>query len=154
MIKDPDCKNTSYRISDLDEAIISEVKKLQMDPKRISAIKKDTRSDDADAISKQITTISRKISRLLDLYADGTFSMEELDEKIKALHDQRQKLTEDLKKISDHQKMTDAEVTTAVQSFAEAMDHGTLQQRRLILQQLINKIEIDGDEIIIHWNFT
>lgn len=44
-------------------------------------------------------------------------------------------------------------VEKLVESFEEALKFGTLEDRRTIIEQLIDKIVIDGDDVIIHWKF-
>ena len=158
MIKDPTCKNKIYRINVLDDIIFGEIKKLVIDPDYINHIKKESeKTDEAQkikAIENQITSISNQISRFMDLYGIGKFSMEELDEKTTPLQDQRNKLTKELELLqADSKKITVPEVIKLVESFDDALNTGDLYDRRSIIEQLINRIDIDGDDITIHWNF-
>lgn len=159
MIKDPNCKNKIYRIDDLDGIIFDEIRKLAIDTSYIDAIRQDHRQDETgrqiSAIRQQIGSINSQISRLLDLYSTGRYSIDDLDSKTLPLTDQRNRLQATLESLQEStDTMTDAEVIDLVESFSDALDHGTLQERRTIIEQLINKIVIDNDEITIHWNFA
>lgn len=159
MIKDPNCKNKFYRIEELDNIIFNEIKKLSIDPDYIKMIKKENeRTDDGKkikAIEDQIKKINGQLSRFMDLYGLGRFDMEELDEKTAPLQEQRSKLKLELEQLQqDSKKLTEPEVIKLVESFGDALDHGTLEERRSIIEQLIEKIIIDGDKITIHWNFV
>ena len=158
MIKDPNCRNKNYRVNEFDEIIFNEIKKLAIDPEYIKQIKKQVEKDDdiqkIRTIEKQIKSINSQISRFMDLYGLGKYDMDELDEKTAPLHEQRSKLKRELEKLQTNSKrITEPEVLKLVESFAEALDHGDLQDRRTIIEQLIDKIVIDGDDITIHWNF-
>ena len=158
MIKDPSCKNKHYRIEYLDNHIFDEIKKLSIDPEYIKLLKKDAAKDDEvqriHAIEGQIKSISTQLSRFMDLYGLGTYSLEELDEKTKPLNAQRTKLKKELEKLkSDSKRITEDQVLQLVESFEDALEKGDLHDRRSIIEQLINRIDIDGDEITIHWNF-
>lgn len=158
MIKDPNCRNKSYRVNELDEMIFNEIKKLAIDPEYIKQIKKQAEKDDdmqkIHAIEKQIKSINSQISRFMDLYGLGNYDMDELDAKTAPLHEQRTKLKKELEKLQENSKrITEPEVLKLVESFEDALEHGDLQDRRFIIEQLINKIIIDGDDITIHWNF-
>lgn len=158
MIKDPNCKNKFYRVDELDNIIFDEIKKLALDPNYLQALKKDAqKTDEAQqihAIEQQIKSISNQISRFMDLYGVGKYSMDELDEKTTPLQEQRTKLNRELERLKENTKViTEEEVMMLVTSFEEALEHGTLQERRSIIEQLIDKIVIDGDDITIHWNF-
>lgn len=158
MIKDPNCKNTHYRMEVLDEIVFNQIKKLAVDPDYLQHIKKAAQQDaevqKIQAIGKQINQISNQLSRFMDLYGLGTYSLEELDQKTKPLTAQRMKLKKELERLqSDCKRITEDKVMELVSSFSEALEHGDLHDRRFIIEQLISRIDIDGDEITIHWNF-
>lgn len=159
MIIDPNCKNKNYGIDELDNIIFDQIKKLALDPDYIRQLKKESGKEDVSAqitaIEKQIRTISAQLSRFMDLYSLGTFTIDELDQKTKPLAEQRIRLHHELERLQESTStMTEDQVIDAVQSFEEALKHGDLQQKRTIVSKLINKIIIDGDDITIHWNFT
>lgn len=106
------------------------------------------------AIEQKIKSINAQLSRFMDLYGIGKYSIDELDEKTAPLHDQRSKLMNELKKLqADSKRITEDQVIQIVSSFDEVLEHGDLQDKRSIIEQLINRIDIDGDYITIHWNF-
>lgn len=158
MVKDPNCKNKFYRVDELDQAVFNEIKKLKIDPEYMNQIKKENeKTDDIQkihAIEKQIKTISGQLSRFMDLYSLGRYDLDELDEKTAPLTEQRTKLQAELKKLQESSKrITEEQVMHLVDSFEEALEKGTLHDRRTIIEQLINRIDIDCDKITIHWNF-
>lgn len=158
MIKDPNCKNKFYRIEDLDNIVFNEIKKLAIDPEYINQVKKEhEKLDDVQkihAIEEKIKSINAQISRFMDLYGLGNYTIDELDQKTKPLQEQRSKLKKEMEKLqSDSKRITEPEVIKLVQSFEEALDHGDLEDRRTIIEQLIEKIVINDDDITIHWNF-
>ena len=122
-------------------------------------IKKDAeKTDEAQkikAIESQIKTINGQLSRFMDLYGLGTYTIEELDQKTKPLAEQKRKLQKELDKLkADSTTMTESEVLKLVESFDEALESGDLHDRRSIIEALINRIDIDGDDLTIHWNFV
>lgn len=158
MVKDPNCKNKYYMVEDLDNIIWNEIKKLSIDPEYIHKLKKESEKDpevqQIHAIEKQIKSISAQLSRFMDLYGLGTYSLEELDEKTKPLAEQRAKLQIELERIKDSSKRINADqVMKIVSSFEEVLEKGDLQDKRAIIEALIEKIIIDGDDITIYWNF-
>lgn len=158
MVKDPNCKNKFYRIEKLDQLVFDEIKKLAIDPEYIKQIKKESEKlDDVQkihAIEEKIKSINAQLSRFMDLYGLGKYSIDELDEKTSPLQEQRKKLKMEIEKLqSDSKRITEPEVMCLVASFEEALDHGSLEDRRTIIEQLIEKIVINDDDITIHWNF-
>ena len=158
MIKDPACKNKSYRVEELDRIVFDEIKKLVIDPNYISMVRDATESTDntrqIHAIEKQIHAIKNQLSRLMDLYSTGIFDISDIEEKTRPLVKQRDSLQNELNRIRTEPHVTQQQVSDMVTSFQEALEHGTMQERRMIIEQLISRIDIDGDDITINWNFN
>lgn len=160
MIKDPNCKNRNYSVKELDDAVKSEIAKLTFDNNYIAEIKKDQRSgrgDDSEKIKiieKKIENLNGQISRFLDLYGSGIFSAEELQSKVEPLKEQTEKLISELDGIKTFVPvMTESEAVEIISSFADAIENGTDEDIRPLIRALIEKIEIDDDKVVIHWNF-
>lgn len=156
MIKDPNCMNKYYAVDDLDQVIFTEIKKLALDPDYIKTLhqpKVDT-DKQIEALEGQVKQISTQISRLMDLYSLGRYSLEDLDTKTAALHDQRTKLQAEIDRIQSGRKiLPEATVKDLAGSFEAVLDHGDLSDKRRIITALIDRIIVDGDDITIHWNF-
>lgn len=161
MIKDPNCKNKRYRIHELDNIIIDEIKKLAIDPSYIHDIKShhqqtDEISQKTKIIQEKIADLENQISRFLDLYGKGRFTFEQLDKQIIPLEEQKNKLNEELKSLEDEndtQSMSEDEAIEIIGSFEEALERGNFDEIRGIITSLINHIDIDNDDITIYWNF-
>lgn len=159
MIKDPNCRNKNYDMAELDNIIFDQIRKLAIDPEYIHQLKKDHLQTDIDqkihVIESQIKQINNQLSRFMDLYGLEKYSLEELDEKTTPLQTQRMKLKKELQQLQkDNQKMPEEEVIKIVSSFDEVLEAGDLHETRSVIEALINRIDIDGDDITIHWNFV
>lgn len=156
MIKDPTCKNTNYRMEALEKAILDEIHKLAIDPNRVEEVR-ETRpvSDVAEkikAITSEIAKIDTQISKVMDLYALGTIDLDVISDKVAALNGQKTSLTKELESLEVPK--TNALTTQEVMDIASLMnDDLSLDEKRNIVQSLIYYIEIDEDNIIIHWKF-
>ena len=92
----------------------------------------------------EIERIDSQLSRLIDLYALGTVSVEVLNEKTAALN----------KKKSDlmaKQKEETPQYLPLVRSFGDILDRGSLDEIHAVLAELIEKIVLDEDEVNIFW---
>ena len=160
MIKDPNCKNKSYRINELDNIIFDEIKKLALDPSYIHEIKSHHHATDeiiqkTKIIQEKIADLETQISRFLDLYGKGRFTFEQLDKQIIPLEEQKNKLNEELKSLEDDdtESMSEDEAIEIIGTFEEALERGNFDEIRGIITSLINHIDIDNDDITIYWNF-
>lgn len=160
MVKDPNCMNKNYYISELDEIILGEIKKLSLDKNYFNEIKTAHHSeneniDKAKIISSKIKDIDNQISRFLDLYGQGRFTVEQLDAKVHPLEDERNKLTEELKHIEIKEpKLSEDDALELINSFSEVIERNDFNEIRNLVITLIERIIIDNDDITIYWNFV
>lgn len=158
--KDPNCDNKRWFATQLENIVYGEVRKLAFDPDYVEKQLRDDSSND-DNLSKVITMESRIneldeiMSRYSDLYALGTYTMEEIKDKVTPLAKEKEKLKKQVETLKNaNATMTPQQAQELAQNFGEALDHGDLETQRFILQELIQKIELDGDDVHIFWNFV
>lgn len=157
MIKDPNCKNKIYRYEALDAAILGEINQLIIDPNRIQEVRQNRpQSDTAEkvkAITQEIAKIDTQISKMMDLYALGTIDLDVISDKVASLNDTKNGLKKELEALNipeTGRTMTEDEIRSLASMMKEDLP---LEDKRAIVQSLIHFIEIDEDEIIIHWKF-
>jgi site-specific DNA recombinase len=160
MIKDPNCKNLNHRIEKLDNVVFDEIRKLETDPEYYHQIRKEKieRSDISDKVNvleKEIAKLDDQISRFMDLYGIGKFTVDQVAAKIDPLNEERTKLVRELHEItSQDDEMSEEEVREIVDSFGDILDRGDFNEIRLTIESLIDHIEVDNDIITIHWKFA
>lgn len=155
MIKDENCKNKTYRDRDLEKIILDEVFKLKTDPSYIDQIHTSVdESAKAKLIEKQLADIKKQISNLMDLYSVGTISINDIKEKIEPLNEKRTALENTLEKLKNDTYRKDVqEVYNMVDELKTAIDEKDSFTVNIMLNELIEKIIIDNEDVIIHWNF-
>lgn len=156
MIKDPNCKNKNYRMDILEGAILEEIHKLAIDPNRVEEVRENRPVSDVTekikAITSEIAKIDTQISKMMDLYALGTIDLDVISDKVAALNGQKTALSKEMDSLNVPK--TDTMTTQEVMDIASLMkDDLSLEDKRNIVQSLIFYIEIDEDDVIIHWKF-
>lgn len=160
MIKDPNCKNKNWKMVELDNLVFEEIKKFAFDPEYVREIKekKIQQADNTDKISiieKEINKLDEQISRFMDLYGVGKFTIEQVSSKVDPLNKTRRGLQQELDAlIAESGRLTVDEAVALAASFTEVLEYGTFDEIRLIIDTLINRIVIDNEDITIHWNFA
>lgn len=150
MIKDQNCKNKYYLIKDLDNIVINEILKLKFE--KITA--KDNQSGKKEILEKELAKIDSQISRFLDLYGIGRYNVEQLDEKILPLEIRRDDLKRELSKIDESNKLNTDEAMSIADSLTDMLKSGRFDKIRNIIHALIERIDINGEDISIHWTFN
>ena len=161
MIKDPNCKNKNWKMEDLDAIIFDEIKKLAVDPDYMSKLKHDKKNrselepNKIDILEKEIASIDEQISRFMDLYGIGRFTIDQVSDKVDPLNEKRNALAHELEKLNaESGKLSEEEAIEIVNSFEDILDRGDFSEIRLTIESLIYYIELDNDDIIIHWKFA
>lgn len=160
MVKDPNCKNKYWRMEELNELVFNEIKKLAIDSEYIHEIRdnKNNESDKLnkiDIIKKEIATIDNQISRFMDLYGLGSFTIDQVSEKIEPLNEQKNNLLKELDNLNaDLGELSVESAIEIIKSFDEVFKRGDFDEIRLVIERLIYYIEIDEDDVYIHWKFA
>lgn len=139
-----ECDNKIWDMEALDNLIFDEIRKLRMDPEAVI-------TDEApakDLYSAELEDIERRFRRLMDLYEAGTIDLEEITNRVTTLNQRRQLIETEQESTKDRKI-----AQRAVQSFSEVLDRGSLDQVRLLLFDIIQRIDIDGEDVTIQWNF-
>ena len=85
----------------------------------------------------------------MDLYSVDGMPLDILQEKIQTLNDQRKLLT-----AEPDDRLSPSDAMEIIDSFADILDKGDFDEIRAVIGALIDKIEIDGEDISIYWAFA
>lgn len=160
MIKDPNCKNKNWKAEELEAIVFDAIRQLALDPSRImdadtSAPNQDENANQVALIEKEIEKLDAQISRFLDLYGMGRFTAEQLNSKTDPLNATKAKLVRELNALNaEAGRVTAEEAVEYAASLDEALEHGTFEEVRGIIEALIYTIELDGDDAHIHWKLA
>ena len=160
MIKDPNCKNKNWYLKELDDLVLGEIRKLATDPEYMTTIRDEKRKkaetpNKIDIIREEIENIDAQISRFMDLYGIGKFTIDQVSGKVDPLNEQKRGLEQELTKLNaETDRMSEEETLEIIESFGEILDSGELEDIQNAIESLINYIELDNDDVYIHWKFA
>ena len=159
MVKDPNCKNKNWRTDVLDEIVLDEIKKLSVDPEYMKTLqeRKDIDSETPDKIKiiqDEIANIDDQISRFMDLYGLGKFTIDQVSSKVDPLNAKRSTLEKELEKLnSERGAISDEQAIEIINSFEDILESGDFNEIRLVIESLISHVELDEENVYIHWKF-
>ena len=84
---------------------------------------------------------------MIDLYSLGTIPFSQLDKKMNALNEQKEQLEKELK----NQKPKTQDPQPLIDTFGKVLDTGDFVSIRMIIEALIDKIVITGEDLDIYW---
>ena len=153
-IKDANCKNKNWPIEELDRLICNQIDALVAHPEQLEATlsneqKSKTVQIDKNAIKKRLAEISGQLQKLIDLYQVNTIPMEIITSRANALYDEQKALEAELDKEDE---MPSLELFyNALQDYKEGFQLGDLDQKRLLLSSLIERILVNGKSVKVVW---
>lgn len=155
MIKDPNCKNKTYRDFKLEDIIYNEIRKLKTDPDYFIEIRNSIdHSSRKRLIERRIKQIDEQVSKLMDLYSLGTIDINVIKSKTNPLSDEKKSLEAELENLEEQiSHITQEEVVDLVTTFERVLAEGDSYKVHDVIEELIDHIVIDGEEIQIHWKF-
>lgn len=159
MVKDPSCTNKNWRMDELDKLVLDEIKKLAIDSEYMEKLRSE-HNDSSDSeskasiIRKEIESINGQISRFMDLYGLGQFTIDQVSQKVNPLNEKRSALEKELAKLNaESGAVTEDQAIELIKSFEDILARGNFNEIRLVIEALIHYIELDGDNVYIHWKF-
>ena len=165
MVKDPTCKNKNWRKGDLEDAVYKEVVKFAENPHLMYEVKK-TPPAAADGnqnqqVQGEIERTSAEIGRLMDLYQanDTTIQVEEIAQRIDELYQHKVSLLQSIKpsianKNSTIKAFSVENARLLIADLPAAMREGSVDIARYSLLRLLDKIEVDGENLHFQWSFA
>lgn len=160
LIKDPNCKNKNWKLAELDNIVLDEIKNLVVNPDYIhqaqeQRIEKSDSAEQIKILQKEIKSLNTQISRFMDLYGIGKFTIEQVQEKVDPLNEQREAMHKEIEFLSRTPgQLTEEETFEILSTVEEVIEGGDFKEIRSMIESLIQKIELDEEDIYIHWKFA
>lgn len=141
------CMNKIWRQNDLESLVFDEIRKLSVR----SSTKKTDDSERIAVLNRELSSIDRQISRFLDLYGSSAISEKMLDEKVTALNEKKAKIRQEIETSKPSRSLPDAiDLSKTLDAVLKRNDFDEICD---LLHSLIDRIELDGDDVRIHWSF-
>lgn len=160
MIIDPNCKNKNWPIEKLEEVVLAKIKELRINKDLLRNIyygNEENKKTVAEkkTLTKRIGELDKQISRLMDLYQVETMPIEVISERIEKLYSEKKKLEQNLNKTDEAKKyrIPFEYIEEQLNRFDEIWDHASPEERRVIIEGFIERINIDHEDVRIKWNF-
>ena len=150
------CDNKNWRKEVLVDIVLNEIRRLSIEPDFFESLTNQIpKNDDRKILSAEIKKIDNQISRLMDLYALEEAPIDTVRDKIAALTEKKKAISANIKKLNDDKARKEhiKKLKKSVSQIPMILDNGSEEEIRQIVVELIKRIEIDGDDVSIYWNF-
>ena len=162
MIRSDSCENKNWPLEDLGARVEKEVRKVlfnkryfQQLVKKAEAQKKPARGEES-ILRDKVAGLEKQISRFMDLYQNDTIPADVLSARIEKLYREKVALDGQLAALVPPRPKPDYDaesITEIINEFALYWDDAEPEQRRRIIQGLVRRIVLDGEDVNIEWSF-
>lgn len=85
----------------------------------------------------------------MTLYTLGEIPLDIIQKKVHEINTQKAKLEQ----VTEDIKVTPEEAKRVVKSFDDLLEKGSIEDVRTAIKSLIDRIEVDGENVYIYWSF-
>ena len=161
MIRDPNCRNDRWAVAKLDAIIEGEIRKLAFDPAALELAVSGPQQDEdvaqrRAALQQRLNDLRAQMGRVLDLYQmGGSLPASMVGDRVAKLQAEIDGVEAALAEVVEEPPTQRLDAARAALVGAEdVLDNGTLDERRELVHSLIRRIDLDGENIDIHWSFS
>ena len=136
----------------LEHYVLTRIAQLQNDPDKIQELFSDDTSPavDKQAIQKQIDSLTIKLSTWNDLYLDDRITLDELRSKSADFIKQRTALEDEIKKASTDKQAGQRKKIEKLLDASSVLDM-SYDNQKVIVRELIEKVQVTSDKVVIRW---
>jgi site-specific DNA recombinase len=149
-VKDPNCQMRIWPAHELDELILSQIDLLHNDKSILPHI---TNHQPNIGARRRLTEIEKQVNKLLELYQFNDMPIKQLTEKIKSLHDERNKL-EAMISAEKHQKQDAQEIRQVAKQIRASWPKLDISGKIILIDKLISGVLVTPDNIKPKWTFA
>ncbi|HEK9991829.1 TPA: recombinase family protein [Streptococcus equi subsp. zooepidemicus] len=146
------CHSGAYEKSNIEEYVLKEISKLQNDKDYLDEIFSDSNTEtiDRESYQKQIEELSKKLSKLNDLYIDDRITLEDLKKKSYEFTSMRTLLETELENDPALKKQKRKDDMRKILS-AEDIFLMDYEGQKIMVRGLINKVQVTANDVFIKW---
>lgn len=155
------CKGKTWRQEDLDNLVISEIKKLAFSETSIEELvqKKPENlkiSNRLETIQEHLEELEKQLNKTMDLYTLGNIPFDIISQKAATISKEREALIVELNSLEPSTPVLGIDEAKQLLKMVDTVfDKGTIEEQRVLVNALIEKIILQSDKSVdIYWKFT
>lgn len=148
-IKNPNCQNKRVDSFEIEDAVLEQIFLMSLDEKKLEDTFSLANVSEIDELQDRLTGIVKQIENLLNFIADG-INIVEVKDKLKSLQEEREKILNELNEAKTNNEKIEStkNMVLSLRTFWNMM---TFEEQRLVIECLIDKIEIDNNNLKIYY---
>lgn len=145
------CDSGFYHMNDLEKEVLNKISELQVNPKAIKSKDSETNDNDHNILLSRLKAIEKNIKKLADLYYADMIDLSAMKARSEDLQQERKTIEGQLNTTDINEDVNKAvEVINGMDKPISEMEY---EEQKVIVNNLIDKVDITQEEILINWRF-
>jgi len=160
MIRSENCSNRKKHLTlaELDGMVLEEIKKLALEPAALDSLVEESAGEaapDLPIFRERLETIEKQLTRLLNLYQTGIVGLEEIQDRLSALKEEREAVQKSLEEAEAESsgKLSKEAALASLASLDAIIESGDNFALYDLVHTLIEKVVYLNGDITIYWAF-
>lgn len=160
MIRSENCSNRKKHLTlaELDSLVLEEIKKLALDPAALDPLIKESAEEaapDLPVFQERMASVEKQITRLLNLYQSGVMELEEIQDRLASLKEEREAVQKRLDEAekANAGKLSKEAAIASLASLGAVIESGDNTALYDLVHTLIEKVVYLNGDMTIYWAF-
>lgn len=149
LIKDPNCRNKRIDSFEIEDAFLQQLFEISLDESRFNETFDLASADVIKELTTRINKIKKQIDNLVLCLSEG-IALDEIRGKINQLINEREDIESKLKEEKRKEGKND-KTFSKIKNLNHVWNKMDFKEKRTIVEELLDKIVIDGTELKIEW---
>ncbi|QYY86137.1 recombinase family protein [Pediococcus pentosaceus] len=146
----------SYSMDKLEQKVINRITKLSFDDQKLNKLldRNGHKIQDPTPVLNRLADIEKEVSKIMDLYTIGNLPIDAINERSAKLAEEKNSLQTKLKNIEQEKANQDViDFKKHIKQAPSVFETGTLEEKKIFINQIIKEIVLDENKMTIQWNF-
>ncbi len=151
LIKDPNCNNIRLDSFEIEDSFLKQLFVMSLNEELFRSTFGLSKTNVVDELNIRLDKTQKKIENLIQLLSDNIANVEIKCELAKKIHEKSNILSE-LKDIKEKERVT--KTYDKIKNLESVWNTLEFKEKRNIIEQLLDKIVVDGNTLKIYWNVS
>lgn len=151
-IKDPNCKNKRWDSFEIEDIVLENIFSMALDEELFKDKYNLTQVSVIEEYQKRLLIVNNQIENLLSFISSG-IAVEQTKEKIKKLEEEKLGLEEELSKSKEKEEKCNSSLKM-IRNLKSAWYLMSFEEKRIIIEHIIDKIVINNDNVDIYYKIS
>lgn len=146
------CDKKNEPKENMEELIVNSLKGLTLEEVE-NKMKENNNIDLIMTLEKELEEVNKQVSKMIELFTVESMPIDILNEKVKVLNSNKQKLENRIEELKEESEIDIEELEYDIKMIDE-FDDLEFEEKKMLLSRLIDKITVTEEKVVVDWTFA